>query len=117
MVNGYMENNHMDATEQIQDILNRLEKLEHVVFQNKIGQAIDTKVSSFIGTKGGILLLISKGYFVKLRSAPDVRSELAQNAYHFSIQVVQTALNRLSKAKGPLVTMRNAGKKVYVKRK
>lgn len=107
----------MDATEQIKNIVSRLEKLEDAVFQKKAGQVTDTKTQRFTGTKGGILLLISKGYINQIRSAPDVKSELGRNGYHYSIQVVQTALNRLSEKGGPLVAMKDADKKVYVKRK
>lgn len=107
----------MDTSEQINDILIRLKKLEEVVFSKKQGQMTNAAPHSFTGAKGGVLLLISKDYFEQVRSAPDVRIEIGQNGYHYSIQVIQTALNRLSKEKGPLVAMRDGGKKVYVKRK
>lgn len=108
----------MDQTEEIKDIISRIEKLESAVFQRKSKEVlINTKVQNFVGTKGGILLLLSKGYINQLRSALDVKNELAKDKYFYSIQVIQTALNRLSKEKGPIVSMRDSGKKFYVKRK
>ena len=104
--------------EQIKDILSRLEKLEKEVFPTTKGSPkVEKKGQDFSGTKGGVLFLISKGYFNQRRSAPDAKSELAKNDYHYSIQVVQTTMNRMSKAKGELVAMKDGGKKVYVKRK
>ncbi len=116
MAGGYiMPNNQSDLTRQLRDILARLKRLEKVVLQGK--HKTSTKAQDFSGAKGGILLLISKGYFDQRRSAPDVRDKLAENDYHYSIQVVQTTLNRFSRRKGPLVAMKDGGKKVYVKRK
>ncbi len=108
----------MSENEQIKNILTRLEKLEKAVFSvakqprkaKEIGQ-------DFSGAKGGVLFLVSRGYFSQGRFAPDVRTELGKNGYHYSIQVVQTALNRLSKGKVELVAMKNGSKKTYVKRK
>ena len=45
-----------------------------------------------------------------------MREELAKNEYFYRIQVVQTALNRLSKRNGPLAAFKQDGKKVYVNR-
>ena len=108
----------MEEKEQIKNILSRLEKLEKEVFRTtKQSPKVEKKGQNFSGTKGGVLFLISKGYFNQRRSAPDVKVELSKNNYHYSIQVVQTALNRISKSKGELVAMKDGGKKVYVKRK
>ena len=103
--------------DQIKNILSRLEKLEKEVFPTaKQPRKAKEKAQNFSGTKGGVLFLISKGYFNQRRTAPDVKTELGKNDYHYSIQVVQTTLNRLSKGKG-LVAMKEGGKKTYVKRK
>jgi hypothetical protein len=109
----------MNDEKQIKDILTRLEKLEKKVFPvgKQISKVNGEKSENFSGTKGGILFLLSKGYFNQRRSAPDVKAELGKNDYHYSIQVVQTALNRLSKGKGGLVAMKEEGKKIYVKRR
>lgn len=108
----------MNEQNQIKDILSRLEKLEKEVFP-KTKQEIKSKPKDqkFSGAKGGVLFLLSKGYFAQHRAATDVKVELSKNDYHYSIQVVQTALNRLSKGKAELVAMKNNGKKTYVKRK
>ena len=108
----------MNEKEQIKNILNRLEKLEKEVFTTKKQTPkVKEKIQNFSGAKGGILFLISKGYFSQRHSAPDVKAELRKNDYDYSIQVVQTTLNRLSKGKGELVAMKDGEKKIYVKRK
>lgn len=98
-------------------ILTRLDRLEKAVFQSGKNKAVAKKQGNFSGPKGGILLLISKGFLNKRKTAPEVRDELEKNNYDYRIQVVQTALNRLTKNKGPLTTLTVSGKKVYVKRK
>lgn len=117
MVNGYMVNKFMKE-EEIKNIFKRLEKLEKEVFVTKRQIVkVKEKTQNFTGAKGGILFLISKDYFSKPHSAPDVKSELAKNDYHYSIQAVQTTLKRLSKSKGELVALEDGEKKTYVKRK
>lgn len=71
----------------------------------------------YSGPKGGILLLIQEGFLKTKRTADEVRITLEKKEYIYIIQVVQTALNRLSKPSGPLVKMEKEGKKVYVERK
>lgn len=107
----------MNQIKQIKEIIVRLEKLEKAVFLKDHRQPTDPKPKKFTGAKGGILFLLSKDYFNRRRSAPEVKEELKKNGYDYSIQVVQTALNRLSKSKEPLVALRDSGKRVYVKRK
>lgn len=103
---------------QIQGILKRLDKIEKVVLsRKKIVKKGITKEIDFSGSKGGVLFLESKGFFSKKRSAPEVMKEMDKNDYHYQISVVQTTLNRLSDKKGLLVALKEAGKKVYVKRK
>ena len=118
MVNGYMANKIMNEKQQIENILKRLEKLEKSVFATK-KQTPEPKEKNqnFSGAKGGVLFLVSKGYFNQRRSAPDAKVELSKNNYNYSIQVAQTTLNRLSKTKGELVALKEGDKKVYVKRK
>ena len=101
----------------IKNILTRLDRLEKAVFGSGKKKTATGKQTEFSGPKGGILLLISKGFFNKRRTASEVRNELEKNDYDYRIQVVQTALNRLTKNKGPLTTLTVGGKKVYVKRK
>ena len=105
--------------QQIKKILARLEQLEAAVF-SRPKKFVKTKAAKldFSGTKGGVLFLITKGYFSQRRTAPDVKTELSKNDYHYSIQVVQTTLNRMATGTGELVALKDGGgKKVYVKRK
>lgn len=106
----------MDKTV-ISKILARLERIEKALFKEKPNQVRDKSKPDFTGPKGGILYLLSKGLLKKKRTAADVKSEMEKNDYHYNIQVIQTALNRLSKKDGPLVSFRDNGKKVYVQRK
>ena len=100
------------------DILARLEKLEQAVFGNQAKKPLNrNKTKQLKGPKGGILLLISKGFFTKPIKAVEVRSKLESEGYYYSIAPVQTALNRLATVSGPLTRHEKDGKKVYVGRK
>lgn len=101
----------------IKDIINRLNRIEKVVFSNGLLRAQIQKNDDFVGATGGIRFLISKGLLDTKRSLSDIRGALEKNGYHYSIQAAQSALNRLSKANGPLVALKESGRKVYVKRK
>ena len=108
----------MDQEEINKQIFERLEKLEKTVFcEGRNVEKGHKKIRNFSGAKGGIMLLISQNFFNKKRNAPEVKTELIKHNYHYSIQVVQTALNRFSKPAGPLVAFKEGGKKVYAKRK
>lgn len=104
---------------QTKSILERISKLEVAVFKaQKRGIIAETpKDKDFSGATGGIRFLISKAQLDKKLGLGEVRSALAGADYHYSTQAVQMALNRLSKPAGPLVGFKEAGKKVYVKRK
>lgn len=106
-------------TDKLQNIISRLEKLEKVVFaQAKDKETIlKEPLNTFSGPKGGILLLIENGFFEMPHTALEVKEEIAKNGYHYSIQAVQTALNRLSSKQGPLNTLKDGKKKAYVRRK
>jgi len=106
-------------TGELQDIISRLEKLEMAVFTKLQDEVVSPPNSSnnFSGPKGGILLLIEKDFFEAPHAATEVKDQIAKNGYHYSIQAVQTALNRLSSTKGPLNALKDAKKKVYVGRK
>ena len=101
----------------LKNILVRLERLERAIFGSDKKNPSQNKPEKFEGPKGGVLLLISKGVLNKRRTAPEIKIELKKYDYDYRIQVVQTALNRLSKNKGPLTAFLEGGKKVYVKRK
>jgi len=101
----------------IKNILTRLDRLEKAVFISDKKKTAAKKPNDFTGPKGGVLFLISKGFLNKRKTALEVRDELENNDYNYRREVVQTALNRLAKNKGPLTTLVVGGKKVYVKRK
>ena len=52
----------MENAKQIKEILSRLEKLEIAVFLKKPHDIRPTEERNFSGPKGGILLLLSKGF-------------------------------------------------------
>lgn len=101
--------------EQLETILKRLDKLEAAVFSS--AQAVPKKLMDFGGAAGGIKFLLKKGFFSKKRAAAEVKQELEQHGYHYAIAVVQTALNRASVKSGPLTSLKESGKKMYVARK
>jgi len=105
----------MSSTTELKNLTARIKKLEKTVYGSKKSKALPT--GKFEGPKGGVLLLISKNYLNKKRTAREVMTELEKNDYHYRIQVVQTTLNRLSSTKGPLTALNANGHKIYVKRK
>lgn len=102
-----------------QDIIKRIERLEKVVFSSnkELEVALPVPTNKYNGAKGGILLLLENNFFKIPRTALEVKNELEKNDYHYAIQVIQTALNRLASSKGPLTAMKDAKNKVYAKRK
>src|SRR5713101_4799136 len=102
----------------------RLNRLEDAVFganhKLETGGASKTrqsKKSSFSGATGGVRFLISKGFFKKKQGLAEVRTALSENGYHYSRQAVHVALNNLTRKGGPLVSLQEAGRRVYVERK
>lgn len=95
----------------------RLARLEKAVFGNKKREDHKKPSKGFGGATGGVRFLISKGYFKKKRALAEIRSALAQHDYHYSAQAVHEALKRLIQKGGPLVSLREGGKKLYVNRK
>jgi len=99
----------------------RLARLEGAVFGAKrkstIKSKTEAKAPDFSGATGGVRFLISKGVFKKKKTLADVRTSLADHEYHYSAQAIQMALSRLTPKDGPLVSLREGGRKVYVERK
>jgi hypothetical protein len=62
-------------------------------------------------------LLISEGFFTRKKHLAEVRTALSKKDYHYSIQVIDTALRRLGKRRGPLVVLKEGGQNVYVNRR
>jgi hypothetical protein len=110
----------MSQDKALKDILLRLEKLEQIVFG---AQPANTQRSNkvakeeFKGATGGLRLLTTKGFFNQRRFFSEIETELRKQGYHYSKQAIQTPLNRLSSSNGPLVGLKEKGKKVYAKRK
>ncbi len=101
----------------IQKIEDRLTRLEKAVFGPKRGQVRETPAKGFAGLKGGLHLLISRGFFKTKKALAATRQELEKHEYHYSAAATQTTLNRLSTRTGPLAALKESGKKVYVRRK
>jgi hypothetical protein len=102
----------------LKDFELRLTRLEEAVFRKTtVSHGTSTKTDNFSGPSGGLRYLFSRGFFSEKRFLVDVRNALAKNGYHYSAQAAQTSLNRFSKPGGPLVTIKQDGKKVYVARK
>ncbi len=103
--------------DQINDILKRLEKIEQKVFGSNANRA-EPFSENFKGAKGGILLIISEGYFTSKRANDDTIHELAKHGYQYDREVVRKALGRLCKgSNAPLTTFLEEGQRVYVIRK
>lgn len=111
-----------NVARQIQKLSNRVARLEKM-FVVRLPKSVsklqpETTTTDFRGPTGGVRLLITKsGFFKQKRQLSDVVAELANRHYHYSLQAVHEALRRLSSAQGPLVSLREGGRKVYVERK
>jgi hypothetical protein len=97
------------------DLVTRIEALERAVLGHKPKRS--AVMNNFKGATGGLRLLLSKGYFDRRRRFSEIEKELNSHGYHYSKQAIQTPLNRLSLQSGPLVGLKEKGRKVYVKRK
>lgn len=104
--------------DQRQEIIKRLERLEKAFFSsNRRRENAIRSEDDFAGLKGGLRLLVSRGFFRTKKTLPETRQELEKHGYHYSAPAIQTTLNRLSTRTGPLATFKEGGKKVYVRRK
>ncbi len=102
----------------IKEISSRLDRLERAVFgAGRVRNSAEPTKKSYKGATGGIRLLVVKGFFRQAKTAPAVKNELEKKGYFYRIQVVQTALNRLSGRRGPLSAFEENSRKVYVERK
>ena len=101
----------------IKNIITRLVRLETTVFKNKLNDNKKQISKDFSGPTGGLRLLVSNGFFNTKQTFGEIRKELAKNNYHYSSQAAQSALSRLSKPGNLLVSLKEGGKKNYVRRK
>ena len=99
------------------DLMARVTKLEKAVFGGDQKRSKVTEQKDFKGATGGLRLLISRGFFDRKHTFGEIEEALSGRGYHYSKQAIQTPLNTLSKAGGPLVGFKKEGKKVYAKRK
>lgn len=69
--------------EQLQQIKIRIDKLESAVFNNRYQEktTIPNETKKYAGAKGGILLLIQKGFLKTIRTASDIKKELEKEGY------------------------------------
>jgi len=97
----------------------RIARLEDAVFgrKRKTRSGAAPKPSDFSGATGGVRLLISKAFFKKKKALAEIRAALAEHGYHYSAQAVHEALKRLTTKGGPLVSLQEGGRKIYVERK
>lgn len=102
----------------LKQILSRLEKLEVAVFGKKnLKTKLVTNKTKFQGTTGGVRLLVSQKFFESKKTFTEIKKELRKKGYYSSLQAIQTALNKLSTKKEPLVKFRERNKNYYAERK
>jgi len=107
----------------LDDLLRRVEVLERAVLGTATAKVKKPKArapvstANFDGATGGVRFLISKNFFSARRVFSEIEKGLQDDSYHYSKQAIQMALTRLSAKGGPLVALKDKGKKVYVKRK
>jgi hypothetical protein len=107
----------MDQDKVLRDLAARVNQLEREVFGRKQNRRGTGKALGSKGPTMGIRQLVSRGYFAERKKLSEVRSALAKNGYHYSVQAVDIALRRLGKRNGPLVLLKEAGRNLYVNRK
>jgi hypothetical protein len=95
----------------------RITRLEKAVFGSGRIPAKKKADKGFKGATGGVRFVISKGFFKRKQGLAEVRKALSGNGYHYSKQAVHAALNNLTSKGGPLVSLQEGGRKVYVERK
>jgi hypothetical protein len=112
----------MEPVGRIQELEDRLARLEKKVFGSKRQQAQDPANESTTdqiskGPTGGIRILISERFFESKRTLGDVRGALEQRGYQYSPQAVDIALKRLSKRDEVLVSFKVGKRKIYAERR
>jgi hypothetical protein len=95
----------------------RLARLEAAVFGPKTVRTPTAARDAGSGPTAGLRMLIAQGFFKSKQNLAGTRAALEKHDYHYSVQAVDMALKRLSRRDGPLVALKEAGKKAYAKRK
>lgn len=101
----------------IRTLEQRTARLDSAMFGGGRKTAEKKAVKDFTGATGGIRFLISKRFFKNKQGLAEVRTALSDNGYHYSRQAAHVALNNLTAKGGPLVSLQEGGRKVYVERK
>jgi hypothetical protein len=92
------------------------------LLEGKAPTKASKKTAAFVsgdysGPTGGVRYLISRAFLKEKRDLAAMREQLASEGYHYSRQAIHEALKTLSKASGPLVSLKEGARKIYVERK
>jgi len=107
----------MNNNARIAALEDRVSRLESLLQPKTRVSIVHDSSEAYEGPRGGIRLLMDKGFFNEKRPLGAVRAAFAENGYHYSRQSVHEALAFLSKPTGPLVALKEGGVKIYVNRK
>ena len=101
----------------IEDIENRLKKIEDILFSEDKPTELKTK-ESFSGLAGGIRFLIKNGFFNEPKTLKEVINELKREGYHRSTSGVASTLSVTFTANQKILSRIKEGKLwKYVMRK
>ncbi len=95
----------------------RILLLEEKFLKNSQQDKKEAKNKSYSGPAGGVRFLSDSGFFKNKKDLALIRNELQKKGYNYSTKSIDHALRRASSVKGPLVVLREEGKKVYIERK
>ncbi|RLC37801.1 hypothetical protein DRH29_00060 [candidate division Kazan bacterium] len=105
----------------LHELSKRVARLERLLILGRPSESASDPVgrapSGFRGSTGGVRLLIKDGVFRQKCQLSDVVAALTKRGYHYSRQAVHESLRRLSSTHGPLVSLKEKGRKVYVERR
>lgn len=108
----------------LQESLQRLDDHEKRIraLEGDVDTALHKKPSrnrqgNYSGAIGGVRFILRNGFYKSKKNQASIRKELADKGYHYSSQAIYEALKILSKPGGPLVVLKEEGRKVYVERK
>ncbi len=97
----------MSDEEKINDVLERLEKLEKAVFGGKKSKIESDK--KYKGLTGGINFLIDSGFLKNLKSTKEVHEEMKKEGYIYRKEAVDTILRRDFVSKKKILTRAKDG--------
>ena len=108
-----------DTASALLDVQRRLAALEDAVFGgiNEGANLRGAGTTDYSGPAGAVLFLIKQQFFDQRRPLGQVREEATNHGYVYSGQAFSMALMRLSQKDGPLVVIKEGGRKLYARRK